>query len=379
MVHVHSSADAADRRIPALDGVRGFMTIAVVVSHYFAEVPSGIPALMFGWLAVNMFYVLSGFLIARLILNKGVHENFFKVFYIRRVCRTFPIYFACVFLIFAITALWPMHNTFEGTTFPLHAYLTFTQNIWMAQTGSIGQHWLAPTWTLALEEQFYLIAPALILFTPRRHLASVLIAMCAFAVFARGWVLLYSDLHEYWAAVLLPTRLDVLAMGVLAALLLHMPKIDWSKWDLWLRAAPLPLLVIPMLLKLLMGDDSVLFKITSPLFVSAACASFLMALARGAPEAKNMQNRVYDFFCTISYAVYLTHLIVLGLMHNIILGVAPDIASPQQIAVTLAAIPVTVAVSWILTRYVEMPITNYGRSFKWSKELRQFDTKTATA
>ncbi len=379
MANASSSADASDRRIPALDGVRGFMTIAVVVSHYFAEVPSGFPALMFGWIAVNMFYVLSGFLIARLILNKGVHENFFSVFYIRRVCRTFPIYFVCVFLIFAITALWPMQDAVQGITFPLHAYFTFTQNIWMAQTGSIGQHWLAPTWTLALEEQFYLIAPALILFTPRRHLVSVLVAMCVFAVFARLWVLQFSDLHAYWAAVLLPTRLDVLAMGVLAAVLLHLPKIDWSRWDFWLRAAPLPLLVIPLLVNLIEGDDGIMFRVASPLLVSAACASYLMALARGAPEARNMQNRVYDFFCTISYAVYLTHLMVLGLMHNIILGLAPDIGTMQQLAVTIAAIPVTVGVSWVLTRYVEIPITNYGRSFKWSKELRRSESNTATA
>jgi peptidoglycan/LPS O-acetylase OafA/YrhL len=374
-----SPAVVADRRIQALDGVRGMMTIVVVVSHFFGEVPNGAPGLMLGWIAVNMFYVLSGFLIARLILDKGVHENFFTIFYIRRVCRTFPIYFVCVALIFAITALWPMHQTTEGTTFPLYAYLTFTQNFWMAQTGAVGHHWLGPTWTLALEEQFYLIAPALILFTPRRHLINVLLAMCVFAVVARVWVLEFSSLNPNWASVLLPTKLDVLAMGILGAVLLRHPSIDWSKWDFFLRAAPIPLLLIPVIIKMIEGGDGQATVIAAPFFVSAACAMFLMALVRGAPEARSMQNRVFDFFCTISYAVYLTHVMVLGLMHNLILGTAPDIATLPQVAVTLAAIPAMVALSWLLTTYIEIPITNYGRSFKWSKALRKRESTLATA
>ena len=57
-------------------------------------------------------------------------------------------------------------------------------------------------------------------------------------------------------------------------------------------------------------------------------------------------------------------------MHNLLLGTAPDVASGTQILVTIAAIPATVALSYLLTRFVEAPITNFGRSFKWSKEMR---------
>lgn len=363
-------ADSSDRRIPALDGVRGFMTIIVVISHYFGEVPHGLPALMWGWMAVTMFYVLSGFLIARLILDKGQHANFFKVFYIRRVARTFPIYFVGVGLIATITLLWKFSETYENTHFPLFAYFTFTQNFWMAATGSIGEHWLAPTWTLALEEQFYLLAPALILFVPRQYLLKLLVAMMGFAVLARYWVLDFTSLDPYAAAVLLPTRLDVLAAGVLAVVLLRQTWIDWARFDFALRVLPIPLLLAAIVLKLISREDGTAFSAISPLLVSSACASLLMAIARGAPEAKRFQNAVFNFFCTISYAVYLTHLMVLGLMHNLILGTAPDVATVPQILVTFASIPVTVALSYVLTRFVEAPITNFGRSFKWSKEMR---------
>jgi peptidoglycan/LPS O-acetylase OafA/YrhL len=370
--------DNSDRRIPALDGVRGFMTIVVVISHYFGEVNHGVPALMWGWMAVTMFYVLSGFLIARLILDKGQHANFFAVFYIRRVARTFPIYFVCVALIIAVTSIWRFSETYENDPFPAYAYFTFTQNFWMAATGSIGEHWLAPTWTLALEEQFYLLAPALILFVPRQHLLKLLVAMMGFAVVARFWVLDFSTLDPYAAGVLLPTRLDVLAAGVLAVVLLRQSWIDWARFDYALRVLPIPLLLAAMILKLISGEDGTAFAAVSPLLVSSACASLLMAIARGAPEAKRFQNAVFNFFCTISYAVYLTHLMVLGLMHNLILGTAPDVGSVPQILVTIAAIPVTVGLSYVLTRFVEVPITNFGRSFKWSKEM-QASGKTVIA
>lgn len=362
--------DSSDRRIPALDGVRGFMTIIVVISHYFGEVQHGLHALMWGWIAVTMFYVLSGFLIARLILDKGGHANFFKVFYVRRICRTFPIYFVCVGLITTVTALWHFSETYENDPFPLYAYLTFTQNFWMAATGSIGEHWLAPTWTLALEEQFYLMAPALILFVPRHYLLRVLIGMMGFAVVARFWVLDFSSLNPYASGVLLPTRLDVLAAGVLAVVLLRQSWIDWAKLDQVLRVLPIPLLVTAMALKFISGENGAGYAAISPLLVSSACAAMLMSIARGAPEAQRFENSVFNFFCTISYAVYLTHLMVLGLMHNLILGTAPDVSSGAQILVTFAAIPVTVGVSYLLTRFIEAPITNFGRSFKWSKEQR---------
>ena len=363
-------SELTDQRIPALDGVRGFMTIVVMISHYFGEVQHGFHAALGGWIAVTMFYVLSGFLIARLILQKGEHTNFFKVFYIRRICRTFPIYFVCVALIGAITYLWHFNETFESEHFPLISYLTFTQNFWMASTGSIGEHWLSPTWTLALEEQFYLMAPALILLVPRQHLLKLLVAMMAFAVVARFWVLNISSLDAFAAAVLLPTRLDVLVAGVLAVVLLKQTWINWPKYDLFLRILPIPLLVITMLLKLMTSEDAKIFSTISPLLISTACAAFLMSLVRNAPEAKRFENKFFNFFCTISYAVYLTHLLVLGVMHNLLLGTAPDVANATQILVTIAAIPATVALSYLLTRFVEAPITNFGRSFKWSKEMR---------
>ncbi|HEY1638009.1 MAG TPA: acyltransferase, partial [Rhizomicrobium sp.] len=86
--HVQSS----DRRVPELDGLRGAASIMVVISHYFGEVAHGISATTFGWIGVNMFFVLSGYLIGKLILEKKDCANFFEVFYVRRFLRIIPVY-----------------------------------------------------------------------------------------------------------------------------------------------------------------------------------------------------------------------------------------------------------------------------------------------
>lgn len=366
-----------DRRIAELDGLRGFMTIAVVVSHFFGEVQHGVPALMFGWIAVTMFYVLSGFLIARLILNKGHHDNFFQVFYIRRICRTFPIYLVCVFLIFWLNSNFHPETTLHGENIPLWAYLTFTQNFWIAQTGSMGTHWLAPTWTLALEEQFYLVAPALLLFVPRRWLVRVLTALLLLGPIARAYVLFASDLHPLAANVLLPTNSDVLIAGILAAVLLANPSIDWSRYSFALRVAPLIALVVVAIVSSFAHSD--LATVLRPLLISLGCACHLMSVVQGAQEGKRYQSEILQFFCRTSYATYLTHLMVLGVLHNVVLGTPPDIETAQQIAVTVLAIPATIGLAWLLTTFVENPITDYGRSFKWgSAPTRLSGTKYPT-
>ncbi len=152
-----------ERRVVALDGLRGLMTIAVIISHYFGELQHGLP-IKVGWIAVDMFFVLSGFLIGKLILEKQVHANFFKVFYVRRFCRIVPAYIITILTVSVILHFVP--QTWLDTTrrFPLWAYLTFNQPFFMIATQSIGSHWLAPTWTLAFEEHFYLLAPGMIVF-----------------------------------------------------------------------------------------------------------------------------------------------------------------------------------------------------------------------
>jgi peptidoglycan/LPS O-acetylase OafA/YrhL len=97
---------------------------------------------------------------------------------------------------------------------------------------------------------------------------------------------------------------------------------------------------------------------------------YILAIVRGSPEGKRLEHPFYCFFGTNSYSIYLTHLTVLGLMHGLLLNSTPDISTATQLAVTFAALPVSAFIGWLFTQIVEHPITNYGRTWKWSRELR---------
>jgi len=255
--------------------------------------------------------------------------------------------------------------------FPLWSYLTFTQNFFMAKSGSIGAHWLSPTWTLAIEEHFYLVIPAAFLLVARRGLVKLLLAGALAAVASRA-AILASGAHagEMAALVLLPTRADVLICGLLAAIAIKSDRVPWPRLHGALRVAPILLLVAAAMLTL--ADDQVahLFTVLGPTLTAAACAIFLLALVRNAPEAAHFRSPILCFFGEISYAVYLIHLPVLGILHGVVLGGRPDIATAPQWAVTAVALPACVAIAFALTRLIEQPLTAYGRSWKWSKATR---------
>jgi peptidoglycan/LPS O-acetylase OafA/YrhL len=364
----HEAVAVGERRVPALDGLRGLMTIAVVLSHYFGELPHGISAFTFGWIAVDMFFVLSGYLVGTLILDKMDRSNFLAVFFIRRACRTVPAYALCVTVLFVLARyLGDLPWIESEPSFALSSYLSFTQNFVMAARESIGPHWLAPTWTLALEEHFYVVTPALFFLVPRRRLLVAMLIVAAGAVAFRAATQALGA--ELATVVLLPARADLLIAGLFLATLMRTAKVDLTKNELKIRVIPLAALAAVIMIQLVdrAAGMSSFFNVLSPTVVAIGCASFILALVRGAPEARRFQSRRLHFFGRISYSTYLIHIPVLVLMHHAVLGASPDLATWAQLAVTLAALPVVVLGGWLLTKVVEEPITAYGRSFRWSE------------
>jgi peptidoglycan/LPS O-acetylase OafA/YrhL len=350
------------RRIFELDGLRGLMTIMVILSHYFGELRHGLRIAMVGWIAVDMFFVLSGFLIGRLILERQYHANFFSVFYIRRFCRTIPPYVVTILVVVLLNRLMPAWTDAE-TQFPLWSYLTFVQGGFMVVTHSIGEHWLAPTWTLAVEEHFYLLVPSLIVFSPRRWLVPELILIAVGAVILRMAVI-WGGHSQMLIFALLPGRADILVCGLLAAVAIHAKGINWAGLIPALRILPLVALVACLLLKIAASDE--IFGTFSPLVIAVGCAAYLLGIVHGVPEARRFKSKVLQFFGNNGYCLYLTHLPILGLAHWLILGSKPDLATPAQWLVTLAALPVCVLVGWGMTKLIEEPLTEYGRSWRWS-------------
>ena len=187
----------------------------------------------------------------------------------------------------------------------------------------------------------------------------------------RAYVLTTGVLPDMVTRVTLPGIADTLICGLIAGLLIKTEGIDWRRYDFALRVTPVVMLLVTNgLMRAPGGVSGPIFQTFAGLTVSIAAAAFLLSIVRGAPEAKRFNSAILCFFGRTSYSVYLTHLTVLGLMHGLILGSRPDLATPAQWAVTVAALPIAILVGWIGTKLVEEPITTYGRSWKWSKQMR---------
>jgi peptidoglycan/LPS O-acetylase OafA/YrhL len=352
-----------NKRIVELDGLRGFAALMVVVSHYVGEPAHGIRAVALGWLGVNIFFVLSGFLIGSIILEQHAQPGFFKRFYLKRAARIVPVYFV-VFVLAIFAAGATTGHVWSDHPFSPFVYGSFTTNFFMSFSGADGGTWLKPTWTLAVEEQFYLLLPLLIVFTPRRFLVWVLGALWLGAI---GFRIAFAGGNPIAALSLLPCRMDLLLSGVLIALAQR--RFDLSRYRMALRIAPLAAAIGLLLVAAL--TPARYFTLFSGSITSIGIAGFLLAIMHGAPEGARFRAPWLRYFGQISYALYLVHQPVSGLLHGLLLNGAPDVATPAQIAVTILSAGVSVALAAASWRWLESPILGWaGRSVKTRKEPR---------
>lgn len=334
-------------RIAELDGLRGAAALLVVVSHTFGEVQHGTRLLAFGWLGVDLFFVLSGFLIGSIVLEHHGEPGFLKRFYIKRAARILPVYAAVCAIVLALCAAtagrsWSDHPYGAGV------YALFGTNFAMSFWGG-GGIWLRPTWTLAVEEQFYLLLPLTIVLAPKRMLAPLLAVLWFAAVLFRAH---FSESNPEAALSLLPGRMDLLLGGVLAAIANR--RFDLSRHMTMLRT--LPLIAMLVLVGVTFASPYRLFLILGPSISSIAIAVFLLAAVHGAPEGRRYRAPLLRYFGQISYALYLVHQPIIGLVHGLLLDGRPDIGTPAQFAATLLGIALSIAVAAASWKWFESPI-----------------------
>jgi peptidoglycan/LPS O-acetylase OafA/YrhL len=180
-----------------------------------------------GWVGVDLFFVLSGFLITGILVDTRTDPHYFRCFYARRTLRIFPIYYAVVvFLVFVAPAIHAMPR--ETARMLWHEqlwYWTYLTNVHFAihpspRLDALTGHF----WSLAVEEQFYLFWPLVVPAVGERRLRDVALAAVAVAFLARiGLVELRAGTG--WIYTMLPTRVDALAMGALVALAARQPRL----------------------------------------------------------------------------------------------------------------------------------------------------------
>jgi peptidoglycan/LPS O-acetylase OafA/YrhL len=173
-----SSLKVGSGYVPQLDGLRGIAIVAVLLYHIGGKLPGIHLELIsrYGWGGVDLFFVISGFLITGILLDSTGSRHYFRNFYIRRVIRIWPLYFALLTFVFVLLP-WLVPTLRERIFFQCHpwqSYLLFLQNFFVHSFG-IGP--VGVTWSLAIEEQFYLVWPLVILLLPRRFLPALLIGV----------------------------------------------------------------------------------------------------------------------------------------------------------------------------------------------------------
>jgi peptidoglycan/LPS O-acetylase OafA/YrhL len=364
------------QRFPELDGIRGCAIILVLIWHYLTmqlKVISrtGHPYLDYlvratslTWSGVDLFFVLSGFLIAGILLDNRHTTNYFQVFYLRRICRIFPLYYLLL-LLFAVSSwLTPLPRQ-QGLSWlldnamPVWFYLTFTQNIAMAQASTWGAQMLGITWSLAIEEQFYLLLPLIVRYVPLRLLPWLLLGGIV------GAPLLRVSTGIWPAFLLMPCRVDSLFTGALLAYVFRMPGV----FDR-LRQVPTAVYLFALLASsclVVVTINPILRDPSNKIWLTLLFGALLLVvlLDQQSVLAKLLRMPWLAWFGKISFATYLIHQTISGLAHSLVRGAFPQITNFQDACITLAALAITLLVAHVLYEKVEKPSLRFGHRFHY--------------
>jgi peptidoglycan/LPS O-acetylase OafA/YrhL len=380
-------AGGSTSRRPELDGLRGIAILSVVAWHYWAiHMRSGshgfvsFAGSIFGltWSGVDLFFVLSGFLIGGILLDQRKSENYFAVFYTRRFCRIVPLYY-CVLFLFLLSFL--LGPAFTGripelydNRIPSWYYFTFTQNFAMFARSDFGPGWLGVTWSLAIEEQFYILLPFIIRLVPARKLPALLGLLFVLAVALRIVVSGYHPESFIPSFVLMPCRADSLMLGVLVACMVRHP----GATD-YLAAHTVHLYAIFGFLASVMvwiatgsyqpGSVSMMLYGYSLLALLYASLLLIAISEKRGLVSSITRNPVLRWFGLIAYGAYLLHQPINGLCHALLLPNAAQTSTAWEQGVTVSAFLLTVGLASLSWIYFEKRIVNFGHSFKYKLNM----------
>jgi peptidoglycan/LPS O-acetylase OafA/YrhL len=320
------------QNIRSLDGIRGLAIILVMFHHFDRVIPDCNGAIRsvklvldYGWSGVDLFFALSGFLITGILLDSRRANNYFSAFYARRVLRIFPLYYSVLVLILGAAAV-----SHQRQGLPLAAdqklYFVYLTNWLVLWKGQWGPNILGHFWSLAVEEQFYLLWPLCVWLLISRKLAKVAVGASLIALVARiFWVAHTGPSQAIVMATV--TRMDTLLCGALAAILFRqtqtlsvlrprLPRISFAAILLFMAGIGVS--------RLVHGPGG------SPIFVETLgytllaigfSATVLYAAATDGAATifqRTFRNGVLTDFGKYSYGIYVYHVPMLGLCDFVI-------------------------------------------------------------
>jgi peptidoglycan/LPS O-acetylase OafA/YrhL len=361
-----------------LDGIRFVAVALVLLDHWLAEKN----ILPLGHLGVTMFFVLSGFLITRILIQSKLKDDkvgrshWFSVkqFIIRRSIRIFPIYFISIFVLYILDVP-PVRDT-------VFWCLGYATNLYIA----INQHWMGTIdhlWSLAVEEQYYLVFPYLILFLPTKHYLKILTIMILLSIVLR--IALYLHGSEWMVQyVLMPTCLDCFGLGGLMAyyFTFHKESIFEKLANSWLVLLSFGIYSASVCYTLYQQSITQQFhqfgNVVAERFVSAVFCFFLITKAVDGYQTLGkwiLENPIVNYLGRISYGIYLYHNFIYNFYHtpqtSIVLRALHKIQrtipaiSMNIVFELLYFLVITVVVASISWFVIEKPVNHLKRYFTY--------------
>jgi peptidoglycan/LPS O-acetylase OafA/YrhL len=364
------------KRIPELDGLRALAALAVMYFH--APLITGTKAdMLVGlmWIAVDLFFFLSGYLITSILLRGTLSRTFLVSFYARRTLRIWPLYFFVIFASVALGLIMP--SVIPPMTLPQFCgYATFTQELPLWMSPWTGHRALGPFWSLAVEEQFYLVWPFIVLFGGKRAVIPAAITLLVIGFICRDTVA-----NTRLIAV---GRFDGLAYGAILAAILDR---DWSTHARKILAKVFAAIAVAALLAAItwikLGSQS-FWSGQNALVVFAPSFFGLVGFVICAPGhwlTSPLRAKPVVYLGMISFGLYAYHTIVMILIDRLAGATAKEAQELNKrdailLAIKFATTMVVASVSW---RYMEQPILSLKDRFKYSRRPALAGIEKATA
>lgn len=357
--------------IKQLDGLRAIAVIFVIISHWFPEyhILNHLPN---GAIGVDIFFVLSGFLITSILFQNRTIPNvsrveILKVFYARRTLRIFPIYYLTIFILLAF-------HKYTGTAIKsdFHYYLTYTSNFNFLIKG----HWdgmISHLWTLAVEEQFYLIWPWLIIFTKKEHLIYVITMFILVGLSSR---LIFNDFPL--SRILTTSCFDSFGIGALLSWFIHFKKDSLKIFYSISKTFSLILISLVIYGNLVFSKNywTIIPSSTANSIISIWLISYIYINRKTNKRIFRffLNNPILIFIGKISYGIYLYHNII-PKFTNIIKN-SSLIKSSESLNLFLSLPYVLliinsillIVISWGSFKIIEAPFLKLKKHFDLNKE-----------
>lgn len=303
--------------IRSLDGLRGVAFLAVFFFHYGVSAHATTPWVLFtkqitagGWAGVDLFFVLSGFLITGILLDTRNDPHYFRNFYVRRALRIFPVFYGVALLLLLLTPF--LHLQWRLGHLP---FLFYFGNIAMQVDPSLGEVppyvRIVHTWSLAVEEQFYLVWPLVVFYLrDSKRLISLCIAGIVGSLLVRLLFLHIAPQAGWeWSYMNLPSHCDGLLCGAMVAILTRqLPLQSLLRHVKAVFLASLAGLAVIIHHNGYAGYHNNWFTIAGFPLLAAFCTCILLwTIQPGTSLCRLGQTRILRFFGKYSYGMYIYH------------------------------------------------------------------------